>query len=223
MEKILINNENLIIYYGNKAGYIKDDQAVIDPMFQNEELVDFLTKENRFNISWKEGVFDALIHNSAADAMGLKACRIHQLKPEVDARMKFISYDELIMRGFGKPNPENYQVVFDGELDTNDLDAIYEKFNMEHPSDYKGHSLTTSDVIEIYDDQESSFHYVNSIGFKDIEFTKPPQEQCHTKKETSRGSEHTANGSESQMESSSEKELMLPDQDTEQEIYTFTL
>lgn len=180
MKKIMISEENIIFYYGNKAGYIRDDHAVVDFMFQHEALIEFLTKENHFNIEWKDGIFDALVSNSAADAIGLKACRIHQLNPEVDARMKFISYDELIMRGFGKPNAENYTVVFDGEIETNDLHKIYDKFNLSHPHGYSGHSLSMSDIIELYDDKKSLFYYVDAIGFKEIAFEKNAQEFCQS-------------------------------------------
>jgi len=223
MEKIMINDENVIMYYGNKAGYVKADQATVDPMFRHEELVHFLTEENRFHVNWKEGVFNVLINNSAMDAIQLKSCRIHQLKPESDPRMKFIGYNDLIMQGFGKPNPANYQVVFDGGLDTNDLDSIYDKFNVDLPEDYKGHSLSMSDVIELYDDQESSFYYVDSVGFKEIEFIQPVQQQAPVQEQPANHAEYVPHNAEPQMESQPEEPMLSDQNDEEQEIYTFTL
>ncbi len=220
MKKIMINDENIIFYYGNKAGYIKDEQAIVDPMFNQEMLIDFLTKENRFNISWKEGVFDALINNSSADAIGLKTCRIHQLKADVDVRMKFISYDELIMRGFGKPNFENYIVVFDGDIDTNDLHKIYEKFNISRPHGYNGHSLSMSDVIELYDSEDSSFYYVDSVGFKEIMFADQKQEilQENQKADDLGNVEY-----DTKLQSESYSEEPVQSEQEEQEIHIFTL
>ncbi len=102
--------------------------------------------------------------------------RIWQLKPDVDIRMKFIGYDELLER-FGDPVPENYQAAYDGALDTNDLEEIYAKFNVEHPEGFTGHSLSMSDVVELYDEAGSEFHYVDRFGFKQIDFQPPAQTQ----------------------------------------------
>lgn len=48
----------------------------------------------------------------------------------------------------------NYQVVYDGAAETNDLEALYRKFGNDGsalPAGYKGHSLSMSDVLELYD------------------------------------------------------------------------
>lgn len=178
MNGIHIKNDR-IQFYGNIAGYIENDMAVVDPMFDCEELKDYLTEKQGLKVQWTNGVFDRMA-NSKTDIEGktslLKNCRIYQLKPDVDIMMKFISYDDLVER-FGEVEPENYQVVYDGQLETNDLDGIYEKFNLNHPPDYKGHSLSMSDVIELYDNTGSSFHYVDQFGFKQIEFDTSMQEQ----------------------------------------------
>lgn len=168
-----------ILFYGNTAGYVDGGKAVVDPIFHCEELKDYLTVKKGLTVQWTDGVYDRLA-NSKPDMDGnapvLKACRIHQLKPEVDVMMKFIGYDELLER-FGEPKPENYRVVYDGQLETNDLDAIYEKFNLNHPPDYQGHSLSMSDIIELYDDNGSTFYYVDRFGFKEIDFQAPALKQ----------------------------------------------
>lgn len=62
----------------------------------------------------------------------------------------------------------------DGKLDCNSLETIYEKFNIDHPADYKGRSLSVSDVVEIResDTLNPGFYFVDSIGFKSISFDK---------------------------------------------------
>lgn len=180
MNGISIKNQR-ILFYGNTAGYIENAKAIVDPMFHCEELKDYLTEKQGLEIQWTNGVFDRLA-SGRPDPDGntpiLKNCRIHQLKPDVDIMMKFIDYDEMTKR-FGEPNPENYKVVYDGQLETNDLDAIYEKFNLDHPPGYQGHSLSMSDVIELYDQNGSAFHYVDRFGFKEIAFQSSEQEQQH--------------------------------------------
>lgn len=178
MNGVSIKNHR-VLFYGNTAGYIENGRAIVDPMFRCEELKDYLTMKQGLEIEWTNGVYDRLAGgglDTDGNAPVLKNCRIHQLKPEVDVMMKFIGYDELLER-FGEPNPDNYRVVYDGQIETNDLDAIYEKFNLDHPPGYQGHSLSMSDVIELYDQNGSSFHYVDRFGFKEIAFQSPEQEQ----------------------------------------------
>lgn len=178
MNGIQIKN-NCILFYGNTAGYIENRKAVVDPMFQCEELTDYLAEKQKLEVQWTDGVFDRMA-NGKPDLEGnapiLKNCRIYQLKPDVDIMMKFISYNELLEH-FGEPSMKDYSVVYDGQLETNDLEAIYEKFNIHHPTGFQGHSLSMSDVVELYDSGGSAFHYVDRYGFKEIEFQSYEQEQ----------------------------------------------
>lgn len=52
----------------------------------------------------------------------------------------------------GPPVRDHYQLVYDGEVETNDLEELYTKFNLNHPPGYAGHSLSMSDVLELYDE-----------------------------------------------------------------------
>ena len=181
MKPIYIEN-GIIVYYGSRVGRVADGCAVADPMFQGAELNDFLTKQRGIReVRWKEGMFDRLMSGSGniREVQALKDCRVWQLKPEVDIRMKFISYDELC-RDFGPPDPANYQKVIDGAVETNDLEALYTKFNLDHPASYTGHSLSMSDVLELYDETGSTFHYVDRFGFKQVSFEQPGQQMAHT-------------------------------------------
>ena len=178
MTGIQIKN-NRILYYGNTAGYIEKGKAIVDPMFQNEALRSYLTEKNGLELEWRNGTYVRLAEGNVdpeGNLQGLKKCRIHQLKPDVDVMMKFIGYDELLEH-FGEPDPDNYRVVYDGEVETNDLEELFAKFNLDHPPGYEGHSLSMSDVVELYDDSGSSFHYVDRFGFREISFQPPEQEQ----------------------------------------------
>lgn len=178
MNGIQIKN-NRILYYGNTAGYIEKDRAVVDPMFETDELKSYLSNTRGLDVEWTPGTFERLATgelDTDGNLQVLKKCRVHQLKPNTDIMMKFIGYDELSER-FGEPNPANYQVVYDGEVETSNLEALYEKFNLDHPLGYKGHSLSMSDVVELYDESGSSFHYVDRFGFREICFRGSEQEQ----------------------------------------------
>lgn len=53
---------------------------------------------------------------------------------------------------------EDYQFIYGDELKEGDtLESIYEKFNMDHPADYTGHSLSISDVVVMKKDERVSF------------------------------------------------------------------
>lgn len=168
-----------IIYYGNPAGYIKENKATVDTMFQSREFEEWLA-EKKFLPNWTEGVFERLSRGEKTaelpeERKPLKNVRIWQLKPDSDFELRFRSYDEVVKTS-GEPSMQNYEAVYDGELETNDLESIYTKFNLDHPCGFKGHSLSISDVVELYDKSSSEFHYVDRFGFQEIGFTKQEQE-----------------------------------------------
>lgn len=83
-------------------------------------------------------------------------------------------------------NPALYDRVFEGEVDASDIEDIYRIFNTEKPEDYKGRSMSVSDVVEIVksDDIRPGFYYCDSIGFKpvpfDAELAQEPGERAIT-------------------------------------------
>lgn len=92
-----------------------------------------------------------------------------------DNRICFLGLDTLERLQQSKAvDPTLYDRVYDGKLDCNSLETIFEKFNIDHPADYKGHSLSVSDVVEIKesDTLNPGFYFVDSIGFKGISFDK---------------------------------------------------
>ena len=63
----------------------------------------------------------------------------------------------------------DYETVYEGEFDSGDdidviLDNIFEIFNIDHPSDFRGHSLSVSDVVVI----DGVKYYCDSIGWKNV-------------------------------------------------------
>lgn len=177
MPGIQIKN-NIILYYGNQAGYIEKGKAIVDSMFQNRELSEYLTEKQGLKLEWRNGTLSRIVKGTL-DTEGklqvLKKCRIHQLKPETDVFMKFIGYKEL-KEQFGEPDPANYRVVYDGEVETNELEELFNLFRLDYPPGYEGYGLSMSDVIELYDDSGSSFYYIGHHIFHDISFQSQEQE-----------------------------------------------
>lgn len=83
MQRICIDNHNRILYYSNPAGYIAEKEAVVDTMFQTQELESFLQKQ-ALTIRWEDGVYDRLLLGQRSgrfdpEAPPLKNCRVWQL------------------------------------------------------------------------------------------------------------------------------------------------
>ncbi len=172
MTSVKISENGIIEFYGNKAGFVKNRTAYIDKMFERRELTDVLTQSYALKVESRDGIYDRLISGEEAQTEMLKLCRIYQLKPSVDVQMKFISLSDMKRLGFGNPNIKNYDVVYEGNIETNDLDEIYGKLYIDAEVDgYRGHAMTMSDVIELYDDNESTFYYVDKGGYTRIRFS----------------------------------------------------
>ena len=96
---------------------------------------------------------------------------------ELDA-YRFMNYDYLQSKGV-TPERDGYDAIYTGgfmdygNARTN-LDMIYQRFNVDHPADFKGHSLSVSDIVALKQNGVVSCHYVDSIGFQELpNFLKP--------------------------------------------------
>ena len=89
---------------------------------------------------------------------------------------RFASMRELHRRG-KTPDPEHYEVTYYADLpamwqdvpNNEVLEELFQMFNLSRPQDFEGHSLSVSDVIALKRNGEVSVHYVDSIGFKDLQ------------------------------------------------------
>ena len=101
---------------------------------------------------------------------------IYQINMDRDsANVCFIGMESLEkIKGTKKVNAAAYDRVYDGKMDCISLENIYQKFNVDHPADYTGRSLSVSDVVEIRgsDTLNPGFYFVDSVGFKTISFDK---------------------------------------------------
>ena len=184
MDPIKLKN-SIIYYYGSPMGYLQDSKANLDKLFLCDEL-EHWCKGKKLEPCYGEDIFERLAKKEDAQQFmkseeSLKNVRVWQLKADSDISMRFISFDEFKEK-FGEPNKEHFEVVFDGNLPTNNLEKIYEICNYNHPQNYKGHSLSMSDVVELYDENGSEFHYVDRFGFQKIDFELKEQTQDHSMK-----------------------------------------
>lgn len=99
---------------------------------------------------------------------------IYQIVPELDNdHLMFRDFKNLCIASGGELPAECYEAVYTGEVNAVTLEDVYRIFNIEHPKGFRGHSLSPSDVVEIYNfAEESSFYYCNPVGFLKIPFDK---------------------------------------------------
>ncbi|HBH3549826.1 TPA: antirestriction protein ArdA [Clostridioides difficile] len=115
---------------------------------------------------------ETLLLNGKEDSYG-----IYQLaRREETMDLRFEPFDRLQATGH-TVDRANYELVYTAPL-TKDmtLGGIWEKFNIDHPADFKGHSLSVSDIVVLHQNGENTAHYVDSIGFQQVpEFLQEQQ------------------------------------------------
>lgn len=105
---------------------------------------------------------------------------IYQVPPGPEGRdLRYRSYEDLQADGLSVDR-KNYQIVYTAPLDKDTtLDEIYRRFNMEHPSDYKGHTLSMGDIVVFRQDGKQTAYYVDEgADYRQVpEFFAQPEKQ----------------------------------------------
>ena len=94
---------------------------------------------------------------------------IYQIKGGDETRdFRFEPYDRLQAAG-NVVDRANYELVYSAPLaPETSLEDIYTCFNIDHPKDFKGHSLSVSDVVVLHQDGQDAAHFVDSVGFRQV-------------------------------------------------------
>lgn len=99
---------------------------------------------------------------------------IYQINHERDThRVAFVDTKYLEKaQGNSAINSKIYDKVFSGNVDCKTLDDVYSRFNTDHPTGYRGRSLSISDVVEVLEDEslEKGFYFCNTYDFKKVDF-----------------------------------------------------
>ena len=196
----MVNDRKQIIAHEGIFGIAKgENPAWLD--WENEKSLRALQEELAEGRANKE----AQLLYGDSDKYG-----IYQLKDIPEMReFQFAGTESLKRRGIIKDNldavkPENYNLVYVGELSelqgrtqSATLETVYAKFNINHPADYKGHSLSVSDIVVLHEDGKNSAHFVDSFGFtklpdfiRGLEGVKEQENQKEEPEETQDTSGH---------------------------------
>ena len=94
---------------------------------------------------------------------------IYQLKGGYETLdYRFEPLDSIHRNGLSV-KPENYELVYTAPLTAkDDLESIYNRFNVDRPADFTGHSLSVSDIVVLHQDGKDTAHYCDRVGFPEV-------------------------------------------------------
>ena len=135
--------------------------------------------------SFDEKIRDRMNHQEEREAAFLDypgdAYAIYQVKHTAELSLiRFESMDDLQSMG-QQPQRGNYDLVYtraglpEGQSPGVILDKLWEDFNIHRPADYHSPSMSVSDIIAIRQGGEVSYHYCDSVGFKELPGFNQPE------------------------------------------------
>ena len=156
------------------AGALKDSE--VDYVFNN---VGFSSTSGLYALPVSDAVLQraekTLAERTKAQEPDRDSFSIYQLKRGDETRdLRFEPYDRLTATGHAV-DPANYDLIYSAPLAPGtSLEDIFTRFNIDHPKDFKGHSLSVSDVVVLHQNGQDTAHYVDSIGYRQTpEFLQP--------------------------------------------------
>ena len=161
----------------SNAIYAADAVSSIKPL-SGERVIEL---QRNFRKEERKEAQPEYIYKAQEEVAEKDTFQIYQLKRGENTReLQFESYDRLKESG-QTLNPDHYVKVYEAELTKGlSLEDIYTRFNIDHPKDFYGHSLSVSDVVVLHKDGKDSAHYVDRFGYKDApEFLKPQNHLKH--------------------------------------------
>ena len=109
-----------------------------------------------------------MLHEYGAKEQDENTFTIYQLKDDVPVDFHFRPLEEIQGKGLAV-DPANYEKTYTAPLTPGTtLEGIFEKFNIDRPEDFKGHSLSVSDVVVLHQNGKDTAHYTDSIGFVEV-------------------------------------------------------
>ena len=140
--------------------------------WQNAEVLNSIAQIER-SLNTREAVSvpaENVFQSNTPETPDTDRFEIYQLTADpANARLLFTSYDGVHADGM-TINRSNYELKYSAPLtpDTT-LDSIYDQFNINRPADFTGHSLSVSDIVVLHRNGQDTAHYVDSIGFADVQ------------------------------------------------------
>lgn len=159
-----------------REGLENPDTAHIDEMlaFAEKAEQEYAAEAEAFMQTPKDIVEQARAVHGEPDTFS-----IYQLKSgDETLDYRFEPLDSIRRNGLSV-KPENYELVYQAPLAPGvGLEDIYTRFNIACPADFKGHSLSISDIVVLHENGKDTAHYCDRLGFSQVpEFLNPVREK----------------------------------------------
>lgn len=152
-----------------------------DSHTEKERMADELLSDDTGKIRMRLAAFEREEHmegeteplleriSSYEKEYGISTYSIYQLDLSDNTDdLRFMSLDWVQGKGLSVDR-DHYQMVYAMQREPGEtLEDIYRRFNIDHPEDFKGHSLSVSDVVVLHENGADAAYYVDSIGFKEL-------------------------------------------------------
>ena len=138
-----------------------------------------MTPKEVFEIGFRTGIAKALYENHEDEIVDYYQIWQMELVKKEPKGMPFLGYDLLIKSGYDI-YPDDYELVYSGNVsdqlmpeienmsDEQILNRLFYIFNCEHPANYRGRSMSVSDIIVLDRKGAKKAYYVDGIGFRDV-------------------------------------------------------
>lgn len=172
------------LYDQDLSVYAVVDGGNAEMLFDREEL-DTQASGTVFSVSREEWEQSPMFHEKIVERQqhqekrenafldhGGDCFAIYQVKRDDPGNVRFMNMDW--MQSHGKAIAHgSYDLIYiapltaTGSTDSK-LEAIFEQFNLHRPADYHSPSLSVSDIVAIKQNGVVSYHYCDSVGFKEL-------------------------------------------------------
>ena len=172
------------LYDQDMTVYAIVDGGNAEMLFDREEL-DTQASGTMFAVSREEWEQSPMFHKKIVErqqhqeerekaflAHGGDCFAIYQVKRDDPGNVRFMNMDW--MQSHGKAIARgSYDLIYTAPLTAtgstdSKLEAIFEQFNLHRPADYHSPSLSVSDIVAIKQNGVVSYHYCDSVGFKEL-------------------------------------------------------
>jgi hypothetical protein len=179
MPESVVNNH--LAYVSSWLKAIKDDPNVLfHAIKEADRAADYLLEQGRVQELREKLAIEAQMPKGFQGA----TYEIWQLKDTPENRP--IQFADYAFASLYRLTESRYSKVYEATAsgDTDSLDKIFMKFNIDHPADFIGHSLSKSDIVVINQDGKKTAHYVDAWGFQEVKGFVKTQKQTERRGRT---------------------------------------
>ena len=166
--------ENHMAYVQSWLSQIKEDHNVLfSAIKEADKIADYMIDKGRVEVLREK----LAIEEQMPKAVEGMSYEIWQLKDIPENRS--IQFADYAFASLYRLTESRYDKVYEAPAttETNTLDKLYTKFNIDHPADFKGHSMSMSDIVVLNDKGKRTAWYCDSFGFREVAgFCRTPQQ-----------------------------------------------